>query len=70
MKILKTKVEEIALKYAEIVEKRLIAALSEDETDSTALGEINDGIRMLNHIAATLERIDRLNRGNEPSGQS
>lgn len=69
MEKLKIKIEDIAFKYAELTEKRLLAALCEPETDSLAMSEINDGIRMLNHIASTLERIDRLERGNETSSQ-
>lgn len=67
--VLACKVQGIAEKYADLVEKRLKAALREDEVESNAIVEINDGIRMLNHVTATLERIDRLSRGNETNGQ-
>ncbi|WP_024346545.1 hypothetical protein [Lacrimispora indolis] len=65
MKTLESKVKTIAEKYADLVEKRLNSALKESDVESSAMCEINDGIRMLNHVAATLERISRLNRGNE-----
>lgn len=67
---LHAKVETISLKYADLVDKRVSGALREELIDGTIMNEINDGIRMLNHITATLERIDRLNRGNDTSGQS
>lgn len=69
MQTLQSKIEAIAEKYAELVEKKLIASLLENEVDSVAMCEINDGIRMLNHVASTLERIDRLNRSNDTDGQ-
>ena len=65
LEILQSKVEAIADKYAELVERRLVAALKESEIESTAMCEINDGIRVLNHMAATLERIVRIQRGND-----
>lgn len=63
---LESKVEGIAEKYADLIEKRLTAALNENEVESSAMVEINDGIRMLNHVAATLERISKL-RVNQPT---
>lgn len=57
---LERKVEGIAEKYADLIEKRLTAALNENEVESSAMVEINDGIRMLNHVVATLERISKL----------
>jgi hypothetical protein len=70
MKNLEEKVKTIAEKYADLVEKRLITALDESEIYGTAMSEINEGIRMLNHIATTLERISRMNRSNAISNQS
>lgn len=69
MKALETKVKAIAEKYADLVEQRLLSALRDQEVNSEAICEINDGIRMLNYVAATMERLDRLNRSNETSGQ-
>ena len=60
MEEFKQKVENIAKKYATLTEKRLDVALeSETLSDEIILG-ITDGIRMLNHVANTLERIARL----------
>lgn len=68
MKELKNKIQNIAQKYAEMTEKRLTVLLQGNEMESAEINEINEGIRMLNHIASTLERIDRLNRSDETSG--
>lgn len=68
MEDLENKIKEIATKYADLVEKRLKSTLNEEKIESTVMIEINDGIRMLNHIAATLERISRLKRENEAGG--
>lgn len=65
---LQSKVETIAEKYADLVDNRIQAAIDEKEVDSTALTEINDGIRILNHAASTLERIARLQRGDDANG--
>lgn len=51
---LQSKVETIAEKYADLVDNRIQVAIDEKEIDSTALTEINDGIRILNHAASTL----------------
>lgn len=59
MEMLENKIKSIANKYADLIERRIETAINEG-TDSTAMCEINDGIRMLNHITSTLERIKRL----------
>lgn len=64
----KSKIETIAEEYADVVEKRIQTAIYESEINSTAMLEINEGIRMLNHVAATLERIDRLNSCGKTNG--
>lgn len=54
---LKQTVESVAEKYAALVEKRI------DETNEltgTDLRDIYDGIQMLSHIVATLERFSRM----------
>lgn len=54
---LKQTVESVAEKYAALVEKRI------DETNDltgTDLRDIYDGIQMLSHIVATLERFSRM----------
>lgn len=58
------KVKKIAESYADVIDKRIQTATKEDEIDSTVMMEINDGIRLLNHISATLQKIEYLNRGN------
>lgn len=48
-------VERIAVIYSEMVENQL-----KDKKSIEELPEINEGIRLLNYIANTIERIDRL----------
>ena len=68
-KRLKGKIEKIAESYADFVDLRIRNALECELADATVMTEINEGIRMLGHISATLERIDRLNRGNDANSQ-
>ena len=65
---LEQRIVKIAENYASLIEKRLLEALKETEEASTAMLEINDGIRMLNHVAATLEKISRLSQDNDKGG--
>ena len=51
----KASVENIANMYAKILENQL-----KDKKSIEELPEINEGIRLLNYIANTIERIDRL----------
>ena len=51
----KASVENIANMYAKIIENQL-----KDKKSIEELPEINEGIRLLNYIANTIERIDRL----------
>lgn len=51
----KASVENIANMYVKIVENQL-----KDKKSIEELPEINEGIRLLNYIANTIERIDRL----------
>lgn len=51
----KASVENIANMYAKIVENQL-----KDKKSIEELPEISEGIRLLNYIANTIERIDRL----------
>lgn len=67
LEILQNKIEVIAEKYADLVDRRLESVLSKSEVDDSAMSEINDGFRILNHAAAALERIERLHRGNDAS---
>ncbi len=48
-------VERIAVMYSEMVENQL-----KDKKSIEELPEISEGIRLLNYIANTIERIDRL----------
>lgn len=68
MELLKNKMCDISLDYADCVKKRMEHYLKEDEFESTALEEINQGIRMLNHVTAAVERIVRL-QGENVSGR-
>lgn len=57
----KERVDAIALKYADIVEKQVDAAIQqEDPLSRETVHDVNEGIRMLNHVASTMERIYRL----------
>ena len=58
-------IERIAVKYATLTEKRIDEALSEDGVSDMLLHEINDGIRILNHIATTYQKIVQM--GTVPS---
>ncbi|WP_148206725.1 hypothetical protein [Desulfitobacterium hafniense] len=66
---LKTKVKSIAEKYADLVDKRISTALQSELVDATVMNEITDGVRMLAHVTTTLEKVDRLSRGNGTDGQ-
>lgn len=57
------KVENIAEEYADLVSKKIKGAQTAEILMAETLNEINEGIRMLNHIACTLERIDRIQHG-------
>lgn len=50
-------VKNVAEKYAELVEKRID---STKELTGTDLHDIYEGIQMLGHIVATLERFSRM----------
>jgi|GEM_PF-3202659 hypothetical protein len=67
---LKAKVESISEKYADLVDKRISTALHEELVDATVMNEITDGIRMLAHVTTTLEKVNRLSRGNGADGRS
>lgn len=62
LEIFRRKVYRIAERYADMVEVLLIqnGSISVDEPVNDQLQSINEGIRLLNHIASTMERIDRL----------
>lgn len=51
--------ESIAVKYAKLLEDRIDHA--DNGLTGTDLRDIYDGIQMLGHISATLERFSRIN---------
>lgn len=57
LETLKEKVENIAEKYADLVEKRIEETIKNGNIGSCEMNEINDGIRMLNHVAGTLQKL-------------
>lgn len=59
-------VNEIALKYAKLVNERIDKA--EKGLTGEDLREIYDGIQMLGHVTATMERLSRM--GNPTTTQS
>lgn len=67
MKKLKKKVESIAEKYADLVEKRID---NTEELTGENLKDIYSGIQMLGHIAMTFERLSRMENGNDPVDES
>lgn len=62
---LQAKIENIAVRYADLVDMRIQTATNSELPDPTAMTEINEEIRMLHHAIAALERIVRLNRNDE-----
>ena len=55
--MIREKIEEIAIKYAGLIEKRI------DNTDTLSGEDINDiydGIQSLGHIIASMERLERM----------
>lgn len=61
---LKTATEEIAQKYATLIEKRLDAALKNELPVDVAMGEINEGIKMMGYLITAIERMGRSTSGN------
>jgi hypothetical protein len=62
LEVFREKVETIAEEYADLVEKTITEAKEAEVLEREKLNEINEGIRLLNYVANTIERIDRLNR--------
>ncbi|WP_301010559.1 hypothetical protein [Anaerotignum lactatifermentans] len=54
------KVERIAEKYADLVEKKLDESLQKGPISATEFEEIKDGIRMLNHVMSALRQVEGL----------
>lgn len=66
---LQRKVEQVAEAYADLIMRGInefgtVKEGQEKLPDRGKLNDINEGIRMLNHVASTLERIDRIRHGN------
>lgn len=63
MDTLKQKIKDIAEKYADCVNRTMEAQLKKEEPLTVQeLQLLGSGFSLLNHAAATLERIDRLQR--------
>lgn len=58
--MLRERVERIAEKYADLVEKKLDESLQKGPISSTEFEEIKDGIRMLNHVMSALRQVEGL----------
>ena len=67
MKSLIAKMEIIAEKYADLVIKRMDYELSKKEVVN--LYEIADCMRMVNHLAAAMQKIENLRHGNDAGNQ-
>lgn len=72
---LQKKVEQVAESYADLIllninEAGTVKEGQKELLSSEKLNDINEGIRMLNHVANTLERIDRIQHGNTGCGHS
>ena len=67
MKTLKSQVESIAQKYADLVEKRIDGT---NELTGDNLNDIYSGIQMLGHIVMTLERFSRIENGIDIAAES
>ncbi len=68
----KSKVEMIAERYADLVDKQIQTINNADPAlfdSAEAMNEITEGIRMLGHITATLERLERMEHGNKIFGE-
>lgn len=59
---LKKKIEEIAKKYAECVDKMLDVELKKESLTMEELVSIGSGFSLLNHAMATIERINHLQK--------
>lgn len=57
---LKKKIEEIAQKYAECVDRMLDVELKKENLTMEEIVSIGSGFSLLNHAMATIERINHL----------
>ncbi len=58
------KIEGIAERYADLVEKKINETQGKDSIGSNDFSEINEGIRMLNHLAGTLQKLSTCDGNN------
>ena len=65
---LKAKFEKAAEDYTDLLIKRIEEA--NKDLNAESIVKVDESIRMVAYMATTLERIDRLNRGNETNGQN
>jgi hypothetical protein len=66
---LEAKIEKIAEGYADLVDMSIQSIKNNELCGVNAMTELNEEIGMLHHSVAALERIVRLNRGDETNGQ-
>lgn len=54
------KVEQVAESYADLVLSKIKDTQTAQKMTPEIMGQVNEGIRMLNQVANTLERINRI----------
>ena len=67
---MKSRTGAIAEKYADLIEKRLDIALSDDADLQNAMEQIEGGIKMLGYLITAIERMERFNKENQNGGLS
>lgn len=65
---LREKIEKAVEDYADLLIVRIEIA-NQEPSNTEYLVKIDEAMRMLSYMAVTLEKINRLNRGNETDGQ-
>ncbi len=65
---LREKIEKAAEDYADLLITRIEIA-NQEPSNTKYLVKIDEAMRMLSYMAVTLEKINRLNRGNDADGQ-
>lgn len=70
---LKSKIEKAAEDYTDLLIKRIEAANKELDSgiasnNAESIIKVDEAIRMVMYMANTLEKLDRMNRGNETGG--
>ncbi|WFR55388.1 hypothetical protein QA584_17455 [Anaerocolumna sp. AGMB13025] len=67
---LKEKVEKTAIKYADLIEKRICNALDDNVDESKVIPDIENGIKMLGYLISAIDRMGRPYVGNGENGPS